>query len=83
MDLQPGTRYPNEGELAEALAEVRRVSVGDVAVEIEIVGGGSVVGLLDSVEDDYITLLDHGQEMTYPAFDVAAVTLLAEPPPDR
>jgi hypothetical protein len=93
MDFELGRRYANQGDAAswfyEALGEVRRIRVSDVPIKLDIVGGGSVFGLLEGVhgpptgQHGGVTLLQYGEIFGYPCEDIAAFTLLPGIPPDR
>jgi hypothetical protein len=87
-----GQRYecPPGESFADALAEVRRTRVGDVPVKLDLIGGGSVVGLLEgagatpmgeaTIELD--TGLPDRREYVEDR-DIDAFMLLREPPLDR
>jgi hypothetical protein len=94
MDFVIGKRYECPAALgaswyAEAFEEIRRIRVGDVAVEIEVLGDGEpVVGLLEGVDqtptEGAAVTLDTGDPMPIgiPVADIAAFTLRRETPPN-
>jgi hypothetical protein len=87
-----GQRYERPGVsasswFAEALGEVRQERMPPVPVELEFVGGGgSVSGNIDYVdpgspnEEHGAIVLEHGEHVR--CEDIAAFTLLPDPPPD-
>jgi hypothetical protein len=97
-EFKIGTHYtgPPEsthGWFYEALGEVRRVRVGDVPIAVHILGGGgTTTGLLEGVDpgtdhDPFgVVTLDVGNRerlLGIPCQDIAAFTLLPDPPLDR
>ncbi len=87
MDFRPGERYQRPAAsgaswYTDALSEVREQRAGSVPIQIEILGGGEVRGLLQGVSDPPLGAhgainLESGQAI--PCEDIEAFTLLPGP----
>jgi hypothetical protein len=90
MDYTPGTRYERPPEATpswahDQLAQVRQIAVGDPRIEVELVGGTTAVGRLESIGSS--PLGGHGEAVvdgdTIECEQVHAFKLLPDPPLDR